>query len=164
MIDVDETRVIYSDNGSMIVTVQAETDDEITAPDGDCYTDEDVAAFHRGEWGYVVLTVAVRFNGTRIGRATLGLVDHGTLADGTEVDAFAWAPAVVNGNTTTMGSSLWGVAEEAVSDAWWLSQRLTGGALATVNSPISRMLRTFLPVNREDIDKAHDEALAEVEA
>jgi hypothetical protein len=160
MDDYDESRVIYNDNGALIVEAMISADHEITAPDGDCYSEEDHAAFRSGEWGYVNLWVQVTHNGTVIGTASLGGVDHGQLAEVT-ADAFEWEPAVVDGKTTTMGSPLWGVASEAVNEAWWLTQRLTGGVTASPNAPIRRVLRWALPIDRQEVEKAHAEALVE---
>lgn len=71
----NDTRLIIVHNG-LTYSVAVEPDGGIGPEDYDCYEDEDIRAYERGEWGYVHITVTVRVDGFK-GVDSLGGVDVG---------------------------------------------------------------------------------------
>jgi|SRR5882762_4873242 len=71
----NDTRLIIVHNG-LTYSVAVEPDDVVGPEDYDCYEDEDIRAYERGDWSYVHITVTVRVDGFK-GTDSLGAVDVG---------------------------------------------------------------------------------------
>lgn len=77
--DVIEERFIGHADGS-VTHMWIEPDHDVSPTDFDCYSPENIAAWRRDEWRYVVVMVSDEDTG---GRAILGGVEYGlTLDDG----------------------------------------------------------------------------------
>jgi hypothetical protein len=116
---VIDSKIVYTSRDFTVKVVL--TEDTDTHPDEfGCYSDDDMVAWKSDQWRYVDVTATVTANGHTIGENTLSGVEHGTLGDGTEVDAL---------NVTVPDSAALNVVYEALCDA---RDTLTPRALDTV--------------------------------
>lgn len=91
-------------------------DDHDEVERGCCYSADDLAAYHRGDWCYVGVSVKVFHGKALLAASSIWGVEHGRLAEVT-ADAFEYVPAVVTDDRVLAGSNLWSVTKKALADA-----------------------------------------------
>lgn len=121
MIEVRDITDLVRAHGQIVperVSVIAElhVDDDLQPDEYDCYGAGDFAAFSRGDWQYVGVTVRVCTQDweTQLGSAVLWGVEHGQL-NGVTADALSYTPSVTSGASVMMGSALYEVTDTALT-------------------------------------------------
>lgn len=107
--------VTLYDENNITVTVRIDWTDHHSNPgiDGDWATPDDIKAWIRGAWYYVTIAASVTVSGAELTTDYLGGVVHGTLGNGTEVNALE----ITKRTDSAAGSSAVELATEALSTA-----------------------------------------------
>lgn len=134
--DVVETRALFS-SGDLAVTVDmiadpdARPDNEFDPGDGpeaQAAAEAYMRRWQAGDWQYVGMRARVTWRGNPIGEDSLWAIEHGTVREGVNADAWEMTPAQYpNPGTVVMASPLSGVLCAALDDAhkyledsgWW---------------------------------------------
>lgn len=111
-----DTRELFR-HGQLTVTVRMVADGDATAEEFECYDAADIAARFFGRWQFVGLSVTVTWDEVQIAEDSIWGVEHGTLGDGTEVDAMS------------MAGTLGDVVDNALGDALMWAQKAEAGPI-----------------------------------
>lgn len=128
----NDVKTVYAGQ-TITATLTTEHDPEPSpTTDGDWATDADVAAWRRGEWGYVTLVATIYLDGIEIANEAVGAVVTGRLPGGPRdrepivCDPFEWVGP--DDATNTAGSTAWETMSNAATHArGWLT-RIAGNA------------------------------------
>jgi hypothetical protein len=111
-------------------TIRVDGWDDNHYPDGDCYDSDDRDAHSRGEWTYRRLNVRVYAARCELTDNWLVSVEHGTMGDGTEVDAMRVTASYMDDEGAYYaGSPLGCLIEDSIGEALEICATL--GAIAT---------------------------------
>jgi hypothetical protein len=136
---VIEGRELYRD-GELTLQGYMLPDIESSPHDADCYTGQDVMAWHAGMWAFVTMVVDVEWNGVAIASGVLGAVEHGDLSGGT-ADAWELVPALeaeTDDSAVVQGSALSSVVDEAVSAAQAFAVSAISDPATVYTSPLGQ--------------------------
>lgn len=129
-----ESKIIEHRGHKVRLWIEHDPDAEHPA-DSEGYDREQVDAWRRDEWEYVIVCAKVDDETSDLLPACIGSVEHGDMGNGLIADAFEMvAPVQVGENAWQMPSCAWSVVDEAVDDyeAWDATRKIDGRGVVEV--------------------------------
>ncbi len=101
----------------LVVSIELTNDVDNSPLDADCYSAEDISAWHLGSWHYVTVRALICWRGVVIGTDTLSGVEHGEMPEAGYVDALVVVAPVTTDATIISGSPAGSTVDAALDEA-----------------------------------------------